>query len=478
MRSPSKFSSEIFTILQLVVPLGGIQLAETAISFINTMMMGLLGIESLAAGALGAITFYTLTFICIGILEGASPLAAEAFGSGETDRIPRFLAQGFWLILFLSLPMMFLIWHLDSILMLFGQPESTIILARTYLRAIVWSFPAAIGFSILTEIATVLNRPQLISAIALTCIPLEIFTNYVLIFGKLGFPALGLAGIGWASTFVFWVTFLAAALTLIFHPSFKEYKLLSALKFDPELCAELWHNGWPVGLEYASTFFLFTLIALLSSYMGTSMLAANEIVVETIELSLIVPIAISYAAMTRVGQMIGENDFMGVKIIGYVVMSIGVVIMSLMAIILWFFPEQIVNLYLNSNESDNISAISAAVPLLKIATVFLIAYGLNLIAIGLLMGIQDTRLPLLANILIHWCFGIGSGYLLCFSANMGSQGLWLGLTIGTGIATVFLVYRFYNSLAEMIESREDEEKLKHNQISVFQPGSESVSAHH
>jgi len=458
MRSP--FLSEIRTTLQLAVPLGGIQLAETSISFINTVMIGLLGVQSLAAGALGAITFYTLTMICMGIIEGASPLAAEAFGANNLERIPRLLAQGMWLVVTVSFPMMLLTWHLDSILMLLGQRENIVALTSTYLRAIVWGFPAAVGFFILKEIATALNRPQLISAIALIGIPLNITANYLLIFGKLGLPALGLAGVGWASVCVFWVNFLAAAAILGFHPGFREYKVFSSLGFDRALFAELWRNGWPVGLQFASTVSVFTLIALISGYMGTTLLAANEIVVQIVEVSLIVPTAISYAAMTRVGQMFGKNDPNGVKRAGFGSITIGLGAIGLIAVALWLFPQQIVSIYLDPSEPDHIMAIKSAISLLRVATLFLMAYGINIIAMGMLMGIQDTRLPLLINIGFEWGIGMVSGYLLCFPLNMGSIGLWLALTGGVTLATVFLIYRFYHSTSEMIQSREDEEELE------------------
>ncbi|AFZ28122.1 putative efflux protein, MATE family [Cylindrospermum stagnale PCC 7417] len=463
MRSPSKFLSEVFATLHLAVPLGGIQLAEAAVGFVNTVMMGFLGIQSLAAGALGVITFYTLTLICMGVIEGASPLAAEAFGAGNTERIRQIFAQGLWLVVALSLPMMLLTWHLDSILMLSGQEENTVALANTYLKAIVWSLPAAVGFFILKEVATAVNRPQLISAIALTSIPLNILANYLLIFGKLGLPPLGLAGIGWAGTFVYWVNFLAAAAVIGFHPWFKEYKLFASLQFNKQVFAELWQNGWPLGLEYASSLILFTLIALLSGYMGTTLLAANEIVVQTLEVSLIVPTAISYATMTRVGQMMGQNDPAGAKKAGFAAITIGVAAMSLIAVAICLFPEQIATIYLDASNSDNILAIRSAIPLLRIASLFLIALGLNLIALGTLLGIQDTRLPLLINILFQWGVGMTCGYLLCFHLNWGSIGLWSGLTIGITLATLFLIYRFYLSTSEIIQTSEGEEAADRSQ---------------
>lgn len=462
-RSESTFLSEVRATLQLAVPLGGIQFSEAAVGFVGTVMMGLLGIQTLAAGALGAITFYTLTAICMGIVEGVSPLAAEAFGAGKTERIPRLLAQGCWLVMALCLPMMLLTWHLDSILMLLGQQENTVVLARTYLQAIVWGFPAAIGFHILKEVATALNRPQLISAIALISIALNATANYVLLFGKLGLPALGLAGIGWAGAFVYWVNFIAAAAILKFHPWFREYKLFGSLGFDRELFTELWQNGWPVGLEYAASFLRFTVIALLSGYLGTTLLAANEIVVQTIEVSLIVPIATSYAAMTRVGQMMGQNDPTGARRAGFAALVIGAAAMGAIAIALWLFPGRITAIYLDASNPANAMAIRTAIPLMRTSALFLMAYTLNIIAMGMLQGIKDCRSPLLINILIYWCVGIGSSYLLGFTLNWGGIGLWLGLTIGTAIGTVFLLSRFYLSISELIHSGEDEEALDKSQ---------------
>jgi multidrug resistance protein, MATE family len=459
MRSPSLLLSEIRTTLQLAIPLGVIQLAEASVSFINSVMMGFLGIESLAAGALGVITFYTLILICMGMVEGGSPLAAEAFGAGDTDRIRHIFAQGLWLVLVLCLPMMLLLWHLDSILIMLGQQEQTVTLTSTYLKAIVWGCPAAVGFFIMKEVSTALNRPHLISAIALTSIPINITANYLLLFGHLGLPELGLAGIGWAGTVVFWVNFLAAAAILGFHPSFKEYKLFSCLGFDGEIFAELWQNGWPVGLEYGSILLIFTLIALLSGYMGTILLAANEIVVQTIDLFLIVPIATSYAVATRVGQMFGQNDPKSAKRSGFAAITICIVTTGLIGIALWLFPEQIANIYLDSTDADHGLIITTTIPLLRIAAIFLIAYGLNVVAMGLLMGIQNIKSPLLINILIHWSIGMASAYLLCFKLHLGSIGLWLGLTIGTALGTIFLIYRFYVLTSELIKQQDNEKEL-------------------
>ena len=206
----SDILSEAKACLHLAIPLAAAQLAQAATNFFDTLMMGWLGTETLAAGALGAISFSTFLLITTGIISVVGALVAVAFGSGEIDRVSRLACQGLWLSTALSIPVMILLWYSGSILMLMGQEPSNVILAETYLRSIVWGFPAAMGFAVLKNVVSALNQPHSVTIITVSGVLLNVVGNYVLMFGKFGFPALGLAGIGWASTISFWVTFAAA----------------------------------------------------------------------------------------------------------------------------------------------------------------------------------------------------------------------------------------------------------------------------
>lgn len=455
----SKFISEVRASLQLAVPLSALNLSDAAIGFVDTAMMGLLGSQILAAGALGAITFQTLIFISTGCVEGVTPLIAEALGAGETDRISRVAAQGLWLTAALSLPMMLLIWHLDSILSLLGQEESTVLLAKTYLRAIVWGFPAAIGFAVLKEIATALNQPKFVTAIAFAGPFLNAGANYVLIFGKFGFPALGLAGIGWASTLTFWVNFILAAGIVGFHVQFRDYQLVRHLhQFNKNLFVEVFQIGLPISLQLAAEFGLLTFAALLMGRLGTTMLAANQIVVQTIDVVMMVSVGVGYAATARVGQLKGAKDLEGAKRAGLVALVIGAVGTGIIALAWWLFPEQIVAIYLDANDPGNVEALEAAISLLKVAAVFQLAYGLNLIAFSVLLGLKESGVSALINILAFWGIGAGGGYLLGFPLQKGGIGLWWGLTAGMVVATVLLIWRFYQVTTNPIDSTQDEEE--------------------
>jgi MATE family multidrug resistance protein len=272
-------------------------------------MMGLLGTQNLAAGALGVIAFVTLSSACVGILRAGGALTAEAFGANNIDRVSLLTSGGLWLAAALSLPAMLLLWHCDSILPLLGQEESTVVLTKSYLHALVWGLPAVVGFLYLKYIAAAINFPQFGLVIIVVSMLLNVPVNYVLMFGYLGFPALGLTGIGWGTTLVYWVSFLASVSMIYFHPKSRDYKLFRYLhQFDKEVFFKIFLTGWPMGIQSGMEVGLFTVTAMLMGKLGTASLAAHEIAFQASEIFLAIPIAFSYTATARVGQMMGEKN--------------------------------------------------------------------------------------------------------------------------------------------------------------------------
>lgn len=232
----SEFLAEARTSLRLAVPLVITQLAESGMSAVNAAMMGLLGTQVLAGGALGAIAFLTLLMICYGILSVGGALIAEAFGANKIEEVSRIASQELWLAAFLSIPAMLLMWHFDTLLLLLGQEEMNVLFAKTYLRTIIWGFPAALGLLVLKDVGSAVNVPRLITVIMVAALLLTAPVNYVFMFGELGLPNLGLAGVGWGTCLVFWVAFLTALSSLILYPKVREYKLFTNLyKFEQKI---------------------------------------------------------------------------------------------------------------------------------------------------------------------------------------------------------------------------------------------------
>jgi MATE family multidrug resistance protein len=325
----SKVVLEAQACLKLAVPLAAAQLSEIATSFTDTVMMGLLGIKTLAAGALGSTTYIALLWISSGMVSAVGVLAAIALGADQLQSVRNIACQGLWLTAPLSLPIMLLLWNMAPILLQLGQQESTVLLTQSYLRAIVWGFPALIGFSVLKNLMSALNRPQFIIVIMVIGVVVNVIGNYILMFGKLGLPALGLAGIGWASTLTLWVQLITGMSLINLDKELRTYQLFGNwYRFDTLVFSEIVKIGLPIAILFAVEISLNTFIAYFMGYLGTVPLAAHQIAIQTAQIVFMVPLGISYATTMRVGQKLGENDLKGVRQAGFVGMALGAIFVS------------------------------------------------------------------------------------------------------------------------------------------------------
>lgn len=438
----SKLFSELRLLLNLAIPLSATQLIQASISTVDTIMMGMLGSQVLAAGALGAISFYTLTFTCYGLMRSLNVFVAEAFGGKEVEKIPRIVAQGFWLAGCLSLPIMLLLWYIPTILLWIGQEATTVALAQSYFHAIVWSIPAALSFYAIEQAIGALNLPQIVTIIMLCGAIVNGVADYGLIFGYWGLPALGIVGVGWSSTIVFWL--MAIAAIAIVGSRLRDYRLFSQiLSFDRQLFGEILQVGWPVALQNAADLGLPTLTALLMGYLGTATLSANEIAFQTNDILFLIPVGLSGALTIRVGQISGEKDFSNIPRVVGIGVLVGILISGIASLVLGFFPDRFIWIYLDMNDPSNLETVEIARLLFPVTAVFQFTFSLNLIANGILLSFKDTRIPLFVNFLSYWGIGAVSGYIFGFILGGNIYGFWWGLILGWTMATIFLSIRFY-----------------------------------
>ncbi|WP_204102661.1 MULTISPECIES: MATE family efflux transporter [Spirulina sp. CCY15215] len=447
-RSRVILQTEIQNSLTLAIPAILTQLAETAIGFIDLVMMGWLGSEALAAGGLGVITFYTFTYIGTGLFEGLGALVAEAFGREDIEEIRKLTIQGLWLNLIFSLPMMLFLWHLGSILPLLGQEEKIASSVTIYLQAIVWGFPAALGIVLFKGVTIACDRPQFLTIITAISVPLSALANYILIFGHWGFPALGLAGAGWASTIIFGLTFFIILGYLQFHPDFQKYQFFNSLWYgDRHLFSKILKIGIPISIQFGSELGLFLCTSLFMGYLGTANLAAHEITLSIFELAIVIPFGFSYATVVRVGQRLGSNNIESSKNAVLIDLLLNAVITSIIALFIWLFPEQIIAIYLDKSSTNYTEITNISISLLGIAALCQSIYGLHLIAIGALQGLQDALVPMWINLSIYWGIGVGGSYFLAIILNLGTVSIWFALTIAILISTGILIWRFFHILS-------------------------------
>lgn len=431
--------SEIKESLWLAIPLAIAQLSQAATAFVDTVMMGLLGSHIIAAGALGATTFAMLLLIGSAIVSAVSPLVAEAFGAQAPERVGRVVRQGIWLALGLGAPVTLLIWNAGPILLALGQDPDIVAIAEQYLRAIAWGYLPALLFAVLRSFVSALSQTRPIIIIMASGTLFNIIANYVLMFGKLGIPAFGLAGIGWASTLSFWGIFLALLYYSLKQSSIQFYRPFQRLhQFDQRIFGELLKVGLPIGVLTGVETGLFTVTTLLMGQLGTVSLAAHQIALQTAAFTFTVPLGISFATTIRVGQLVGQAKPDTARLAGYIGMGLSFMFMSFMGLLFWVVPEAIVALYLDIHNPINADVVTLAKSLLGVAAMFQIVDGIQVAAAGALRGLKDTRIPMLIGILAYWGVGLFSGYWLGLRLGLGGVGLWWGLAIGLAVAAVVL----------------------------------------
>jgi len=439
----SPLYSEIQELMRLTVPLASAQVAQAATGFVDIVMMGWLGQDTLAGGGLAATTFASLILIMTGLMLGASPLIAAAHGTGDRARIQQLAQQGMGLTLLVSLFMMFFLSHFDLLMGFLGQQPKVVSIAKTYFNIILWGFFPALLFAFLKTVVSSLSQARSITAIVIGGTGLNAIGNYLLGFGKLGFPHLGLQGIAGASALSQWAMVIALIIYIRQQPQLKTYQFFGNLHhFDPQILKELLWVGVPIALSFTLESGLFTITTYMMGALGTVVLAAHQIVFQTLVLIFMAPLGLSFATTIRVGQWYGQGNLQGVKRAAYVSMGLGTGFMAIMAIVLLLFPHAIISLYLDRQNPENDSVIALVIPLLKVAALSLILDGLQAITAGALRGLQDTRMPVLLSFLSFWGVGLTSGYLLGFIFYLGGVGLWIGQLLGVAVAAGVFWGRF------------------------------------
>ena len=447
--------------LRLAIPLAMIQVSEGAAHFVDTLMMGWLDTATLAAGGLGATVFWTLLSLCTGLLEMTGALAAEAHGACALRRVSQINIQGLWLSLAISPVMMVLIWYLDTGLRLCGQQEAIVVQATAYLRAIVWGFPAALGLFVFKEMTTALARPRMVTILMMMGIPLNIGLNYGLMYGALGLPRLGLAGIGWASTIVFWVNFSLALGLLHYNPRLRQLQLFRAgWRCERAILTEIIRLGWPLCVDYGTEFGALTTAALLMGIWGTELLAAHHIVMSTTELLSMFSWGFAYAAAVRTGHKLGRGEPQGARQVGNTTMVLNLGLVVILAVPLWLSPETIAGFYVDAHHPENAETVRIAASLFRVGVVFQIFQGMRLISAGTLQGLKDTYLLATVDVLAHWGIGLGLGYLTGHWLGWRGIGLWWSLALGQMVAAFVLTVRFQRLIITRIGCGQKSEKGK------------------
>jgi multidrug resistance protein, MATE family len=429
----------------LAVPIVLTNVGQVAIQTTDVVMIGWLGPEALAASVLGVNVVFVLLLFSIGVVAATAPMIAQDLGRRRhAVREPRrTVRQGLWMGLALSLPASLVLWHIAPLLHLLRQDPELIAGAESYVRAAMWGFGPALWFIVLRNFIASLERPRAAMVITLIGVSLNAIAAYGLIFGRLGLPALGLAGAGIAAALTNVFLFVSLLGFVLIDRQFRRFHVLGHLwRADWVRFREIFRIGLPIGVTLVMEVGLFASAGFLMGLIGTAELAAHQIALQCASVSFMVPLGLAQAATVRVGLAAGAGHVEGVQRAGITALAMGGLFMLAMATVMWTAPAAIVGLFIDTGDPANAAVVGAAAMFLAIAALFQIFDGGQVIGAGALRGLKDTRWPMAFAAVAYWGVGMSLAVGLGFGVGWGGLGIWIGLAAALAVAALLMVARF------------------------------------
>jgi MATE family multidrug resistance protein len=437
--------AELRAMLALGWPLVLTNVAQIALTTTDVIVLGRLSAEALAAAALGVNLYLAILIFAIGLITATSPMMAEAIGRKlhVVRDIRRTFRQGLWSAAIISVPAWLVLWHTEAIMLLFGQEARAAADAQTFMHMLQWGFLPTLGFIALRSFVAALQQPKWALVVTGITILFNIAANWVLVFGHLGLPAMGLRGSGLATTLSNLFLFVSFALVAIYHRKFRRYHLFGRWwRADWPRFAKLWKLGVPIGATMAFEITVFNAAVFLMGQFGTAALAAHTIVIQIASVSFMVPMGLSQAATVRVGQAYGAGDRDAITRAGWTAFALGVGFMASMSALMLLAPLTLIGAFIDVGNAANAAVVELAISFLFFAAVFQIADGAQGVAAGMLRGLQDTRMPMIFALVGYWGFGMPLSLLLAFKFGFGGQGIWIGLAAGLLAVAIVMVWRW------------------------------------
>lgn len=427
--------TELVSMLKLALPVVVAELGWVSMSIVDTMMVGRLGPEAIGAVSVGSSLFLAAAIFGIGLLLGLDTFVAQAFGAQKESECRRWLVQGVFLSFVVTPPLTLLALLPTLFLDDWGTRPEVLPLAVPYLKTLALGVLPLLLYASFRRYLQALSRARVVMFVLVTANLVNAAANWILIFGNLGFPALGVEGAGWA-TFVSRSYMALALFTAILSAERRKVRAFLKEFLHPEMqrLKDLFSLGFPAAVQLTLEVGVFATATALASRLEPVSLAAHQIALATAAFTFMVPLGVSAAGAVRVGQAMGRGRPDQAADSGWTALLVGSAFMAFAALMFLVFPSQILRIYTPAAE-----VISVGVPLLAIAAFFQVFDGLQVISTGILRGTGETRTPMIANLVCHWFVGLPISYLLCFILDWGVFGLWIGLSTGLTVVGIWLV---------------------------------------
>jgi multidrug resistance protein, MATE family len=430
--------------LVLGLPLIGSHLAQMALHVSDTVMVGWYGVVPLAAVVLGASSFFIVYVVGSGFAKAVMPMVATAMGQGDEVQVRRDTRMGLWLSIGYGVVMFPVFWWSKAILLALGQQPEVASLAQDYLRIAGFGLVPALCVTVLQSYLAALHRTQVVLWVTLVAVAVNVAVNWALIFGNWGFPELGVRGAALATLVVQVLSLLILALYAGHLPDLRRFRLFQRFwRPDWHAMGQVFRLGVPIGLTGLAEGGMFQASALMMGWIGTVELAAHGIALEVVALTFMMHVGLSSSATIRIARFDGAHDRLALRQAAKVavVLSFAVAMASVMLLVA--APGEIVSLFIDMSKPESAAILAYGTVLLGVAALFQLGDGMQVMALGLLRGVKDTRVPLLLAAVSYWLIGIPMSYVLAFPLGFGGVGLWFGLLVGLACASGSLMWRFW-----------------------------------
>lgn len=440
---------EIRPTLALALPIMAGMVSQMLMGMADTIMVGRVGVVPLAASSfVNAVAHLPLVF-GLGLLSSIAVLTSQAYGARKPDEAGETLRHGLIVSVIMGLLAMLSMFALHPFLDRLGQPPEVVVAADKYLLLFgVSLFPALVAHGC-KQFAEALKHPWAATFVMLGGVLLNVFLNWILIYGNLGAPAMGLEGAGWATVIARFMMMLVLLIYVLRAPAlsaFQPARWRTAL--SRERFARLIHLGWPVAGQHFFEVSAFAFAAIMMGWIGADAIAAHQIAITCAALSFMFALGLGMAACIRVGHAYGAGQFVRMRRIGFGAIGLAAGFMAAFGLVFVLGGQPIAGLFIETPSVVHLTA-----QLLIVAAVFQIADGVQVTSISALRGLGDVRAPAVIAIVAYWVLALPIGALLAFRGHLGAVGLWIGLATGLGVAASGLAWRFHRQTQDVSAHR-------------------------
>lgn len=439
MLRSGNWRKELRALLRLAGPLIVNNLSIAGIHFADAVMAGRLGAETLAAVAVGGSLWFFGFTICLGTLMAISPIAARHNGAGNPEMIGRYTRQGIYLGIFVAI-IIIIVFHqfIASALAAVGIATEFRDLTEGYVLAIVWGAPAIFVFLALRFTTEGIGVTKPIMYASVSSLAINVFLNWVLMFGNLGAPALGAVGCGIASAVTMWLMMIGLAIYMLRAKKYAPLKIFARVgKVRFDALKEILLLGVPIAVTITAEAGLFNAVSVLMGTRGAAIAAAHQVAINFAMTSFMIPLALSSAITIRVGYALGAGRPRDARFSGGFGIAVCAAFMTFSATMMLLFRDVVVTIYTNDP-----AVTSIAINLLLAAAIFQIADGVQIGAAGALRGYKDTRFPMVINTFAYWVLAFPLAYMAAVIYKAAPVYTWSAFIVGLSVAAVLLTWRY------------------------------------